>query len=82
MIRVNPYFKACFIVFGNCTILALQDTAYYKHVLNGDGRQGTSKNFVLEGAWIKYANNGGYETLETKGPLRRNVYLRVRQSFI
>ena len=58
-------------------IAAVQGEQYQDTALNGDGRQGNSKNFVLEGSWFKYTNHNGYETLETKGPLRRNVYLRV-----
>ena len=46
-------------------------------VLNPNGTQEKSRNFVLEGAWMKYTNNGGHETLKSKGPLHRDVNLLV-----
>ncbi|XP_045210598.2 A disintegrin and metalloproteinase with thrombospondin motifs gon-1-like [Mercenaria mercenaria] len=57
--------------------LSLQDTFYYNYVLNGDGTQGRSRNFVLEGAWFEYKNNRGHETLNSKGPLHRDVNVLV-----
>lgn len=57
--------------------LSLQDTFYYNYALNGDGKQGHSKNFVLDGAWFEYKNNRGHETLKSKGPLHRDVNVLV-----
>ena len=52
---------------------AVRDSVYYHYVLNGDGRQAPSKDFVVDGAWFKYTNNGGREKLTSKGPIHNNV---------
>ncbi|KAL4239989.1 A disintegrin and metalloproteinase with thrombospondin motifs 14 [Mactra antiquata] len=57
--------------------LSLQDTVYYNHKINGERRQGYSENFVMEGAWFKYTNHRGHETLRTDGPLHRDVNVLV-----
>ncbi|XP_052265428.1 A disintegrin and metalloproteinase with thrombospondin motifs 2-like [Dreissena polymorpha] len=57
--------------------ISVEDTRYYTRVLNGDGAQGRSRPFVLEGAWFEYTNNQGHEKLSTKGPVHRNVNVLV-----
>ncbi|WAQ96957.1 ATS3-like protein [Mya arenaria] len=57
--------------------ISLQDTLYHQQVLNGDGQQGTSRNFAMEGAWFKYINNRGHEKLHTNGPIHRDINLMV-----
>ncbi|XP_060559602.1 LOW QUALITY PROTEIN: A disintegrin and metalloproteinase with thrombospondin motifs 3-like [Ruditapes philippinarum] len=57
--------------------LSLQDTYYYNYAINGDGKQGSSKNFVIDGAWFEYKNNRGHELLTSNGPVHRDVNVLV-----
>lgn len=66
-----------FLIRNSLNITALQDTFYYDYKINGNGRQGYSKKFVMDGAWFKYVNYRAHETLKTSGPLHRDINLLV-----
>ena len=73
--------SACFVKTCFYVLPAVRDSIYYQYVLNGNGRQFPSKDFVVDGAWFKYTNNGGHENLSSKGPVHNNVNIMVSKQF-
>ncbi|XP_060073667.1 A disintegrin and metalloproteinase with thrombospondin motifs gon-1-like [Ylistrum balloti] len=57
--------------------LALKDPYYGSYPLNGHGKPGRSKKFVANGAWFIYTSKWNLESLESMGPLRKDLHLMV-----
>ncbi|XP_067671402.1 A disintegrin and metalloproteinase with thrombospondin motifs 3-like isoform X2 [Haliotis asinina] len=57
--------------------LAMKDPSRGDYYMNGNGKQEGSKQLVAEGAFFTYARGQTYESLVSRGPLKKNLEIML-----